>query len=111
AAVRAAELCAALKREGKTLWDRLDELSVAHGLSRASQWSVVLPGSEGKARIDDAMRRLRAEPPAALGGVNIARRIDMAKEPAAGFDKSPLPPSDVLVFHDEEGMRLTVRPS
>ena len=111
AAVRVAELCAALRREGKTLWDRLDELSVAHGLSRAAQWSVVLPGREGQARIAEAMRRLREEPPGALAGVKVARRVDMAKTPAAGFEESPLPPSDVLVFYDEDGMRLTVRPS
>lgn len=111
AAVRVAELVAGLRREGKTLWDRLDELSVTHGLSRDLQWSVVLPGSEGQARIAEAMRRLREEPPEALAGVKVARKVDMAKSPATGFEKSPLPPSDVLVFYDEEGTRLTVRPS
>src|SRR5690606_16428565 len=104
AAARVAELCAGLKREGKTLWDRLDELSVNHGLSRASQWSVVLPGAEGQARIQEAMRRLREQPPKALAGVGVARKVDMAKAPAAGFEACPLPPADVLVFYDEDGM-------
>lgn len=111
AALHVAELAAALRREGKTLWDRLDELSVAHGLSRAAQWSVVLPGSEGQARIAEAMRRLREEPPATLAGAKVVRQVDMAKSPAPGFEQSPLPPSDVLVFYDENGTRLTVRPS
>ena len=111
AAVRVAELAAALKQEGKTLWDRLDELAVKHGLARADQWSVVLPGAEGQARIAEAMRRLRDEPPSALAGASVTRRVDLATAPAAGFEGSDLPGADVLVFYDEDGTRLTVRPS
>jgi phosphomannomutase len=111
AAVRVAELAAALRAEGKTLWDRLDELAVAHGLSRALQWSIVLPGSEGQTQIASLMRALRESPPSALGGAEITRRIDLSASPAPGFEGSPLPNSDVLVFHDATGTRLTVRPS
>ncbi|MFZ9886578.1 MAG: phospho-sugar mutase [Myxococcota bacterium] len=111
AAVRVAELAAALRAEGKTLWDRLDELAVAHGLSRALQWSIVLPGSEGQTQIVSLMRALRESPPSALGGAEITQRIDLSASPAPGFEGSPLPNSDVLVFHDATGTRLTVRPS
>ena len=42
-------------------------LLVAHGLSHQVQWSVTLPGAEGRRRIDAAMAQLRKEPLSRLG--------------------------------------------
>lgn len=114
AAVRVAELVAFLKERGETLHDRLDELAVRHGLSRADQWSVVLPGAEGKAKIEGLMAALRSEPPETLAGSSVARRLDLNKRPGEGnprFEGSEMPPSDVLVFWAEDGTRLIARPS
>jgi phosphomannomutase len=114
AALRLAERARHLKRSGRTLLDRLDELLVAHGLSHQVQWSVVLPGAEGRARIDAAMAALRASPPGRIGRSPVVRVLDAAagEERVRGEVRpSPLPPSDVLAFQSEDGARLTVRPS
>lgn len=114
AAVRVAEMVAYYKKQGKTLFDRLDELSIEHGLSGALQWSVVLPGSEGKAQIAALMETLRREPPADLAGEPVSRRIDLNLSAAQGnemFEGSEMPPSNVLVFWGEAGTRLIARPS
>ena len=45
-----------------------DELSVAHGLSHATNWSVTMPGATGMEKIKGAMTSLRKEPLASLDG-------------------------------------------
>ena len=114
AAVRVAEMVAHYKTQGKTLFDRLDELAIEHGLSGALQWSVVLPGSEGKSQIAALMETLRSEPPTELAGEPVTRRIDLnlpASPSNELFEGSDMPPSNVLVFWSEAGTRLIARPS
>jgi phosphomannomutase len=114
AALRLAELARYLKTGGQTLLDRLDDLLVAHGLCHQVQWSVVLPGAEGRARIDAAMAQLRASPPGRIAASPVVRVLDAeAGEERVGGERRPsgLPPSDVLAFQSEDGARLTVRPS
>ena len=57
------------------------------------------------ALIEDAMARLRAEPPAALGG----RAVERADDLAQGSDD--LPPTDGLRYRLADGGRVVVRPS
>ena len=114
AALRLAELARFLKTGGETLLDRLDDLLVAHGLCHQVQWSVVLPGAEGRARIDAAMAQLRASPLGRIGTSPVVRVLDAAEgEERVRGERRPsgLPPSDVLAFQSEDGARLTVRPS
>ena len=114
AALRLAELARFLKTGGMSLLDRLDDLLLDHGLSHPVQWSVVLPGLEGRARIDSAMARLRASPPACIGASPVVRTLDAqaGEERARGERRpSPLPRADVLAYEGEDGARLTVRPS
>ncbi|HVO09333.1 MAG TPA: phospho-sugar mutase [Vicinamibacteria bacterium] len=114
AALRLCELARFLKSRGGTLPDQLDALLVAHGLSHQVQWSLTLPGAEGRQRIEGAMARLRNEPFARLGASPVVRMLDAE----AGVERlrgesrpSGLPRSDVLAFQSEDGARLTVRPS
>ncbi|HUL77653.1 MAG TPA: phospho-sugar mutase, partial [Vicinamibacteria bacterium] len=114
AALRLAELSRFLKKGGRTLLDRLDDLLAAHGLSHQVQWSVVLPGTEGRARIDAAMARLRARPPQRIGASPVVRVLDAARgEERVRGERRPssLPRADVLAFQSEDGARLSVRPS
>jgi phosphomannomutase len=114
AALRLAELARSLKKSGRTLLGYLDDLLVAHGLSHQVQWSVVLPGAEGRARIDAAMASLRASPPARIGKSPVVRVLDAeAGEERVRGERRPsgLPRSDVLAFQSEDGARLTTRPS
>jgi phosphomannomutase len=114
AALRLAEMARFLKAGGKSLLDRLDELLVAHGLFHQVQWSVVLPGREGRTRIDEAMARLRASPPIRIRSSPVVRVLDAgAGEERVRGERRPsgLPRSEVLAFQAEDGARLTVRPS
>jgi Phosphomannomutase len=86
AAVVAADLAAALKADGRTLLDRLDELAIAHGVHLTAGVSLRM---EPAVR-DAAVARLQSSPPAGW----------TAERPAP----------DVLRLH-RPGARLVIRPS
>jgi phosphomannomutase len=114
AALRMAELCRHLKASGQTLLGRLDELLVAHGMSHQVQWSLTLPGADGRARIAAAMNTLRTSPPDRIGESPVVRVLDAERgleRTHAGTRPSSLPRADVLAFWAEDGARLITRPS
>jgi phosphomannomutase len=114
AALRMAELCRHLKASGRTLLERLDELMVAHGMSHQLQWSVTLPGAEGRARIGAAMTALRRSPPERIGLSPVVRTLDAERgeeRTPEGTRPASLPRADVLAFWAEDGARLIARPS
>lgn len=102
AALLVCELAAALKAEGRTLVDVLDDLARAHGLHATDQVSVRVADL---GLIPQAMARLRDEPPAALGGLDVLGVDDLAT------GSESLPPTDGLRFHLADGARVIVRPS
>jgi phosphomannomutase len=102
AALLMAELAARLKAEGRALTDLLDDLAREHGLHATDQLSVRV---DDLSLIEDAMARLRAAPPTALGG----RAIEQAEDLLEGTDT--LPPTDGLRYRLAEGGRVVVRPS
>ncbi|MFC6062567.1 phospho-sugar mutase [Streptomyces ochraceiscleroticus] len=89
AALLITELAAVLKRDGRTLTDLLDDLAVEHGLHATDQLSVRV---EDLSVIADAMRRLREQPPAALGGLAVAAAEDLSR------GTETLPPTDGLRY-------------
>jgi phosphomannomutase len=114
AALRLAELARFLKTRGATLLDRLDDILVAHGLSHQMQWSLTLPGTEGRQRMAGAMAELRGRPLQKIGTSPVIRVLDAEQgvELVRGERRpSGLPRSDVLAFQSEDGARVTVRPS
>ncbi len=114
AALRMAELVRFLKGRGQTLLGRLDELLLAHGMSHQVQWSLTLPGSDGRARIVAAMTALRASPPDRIGESPVVRTLDAERgleTTLEGTRPSPLPKADVLAYYSEDGARLIARPS
>ncbi len=102
AALAVAELAALLRSRGRTLVDALDDLAVRHGVHATDQLSVRVTDL---ALIADAMARLRARPPATLGGQAVLEAVDLA----AGADG--LPPTDGLRYRTDGGVRVVVRPS
>ncbi|WP_323793275.1 phospho-sugar mutase [Nocardioides sp.] len=96
------ELAAELKAEGRDLRDLLDDIATEHGLHATDQVSVRV---EDLSIISDAMQKLRAQPPASLGGFDVLAAEDLA-EGAGG-----LPPTDGLRYRLAEGARVIVRPS
>jgi phosphoglucomutase/phosphomannomutase len=71
-----AELTASLKAQGKTLHEQLDAIFCTHGCHLERQVAITLPGAAGMDRMREIMATLRSQPPAALGGLPVARVRD-----------------------------------
>lgn len=95
------EMVAALKAQGRGPQDVLDDLARKHGVYATSQLSVRV---SDLSLITDAMARLRADPPAVLGGRAVVRTDDLE----TGVDG--LPPTDGLRFTLSDA-RVIIRPS
>jgi phosphomannomutase len=95
AALLVCELAAALKAEGQSLSDRLDELAREFGVHATDQLSVRVADL---ARIPQMMTRLRSQPPATLLGQPVTEIRDL------------LPATDAVVVRTTRA-RVVVRPS
>jgi len=100
AALAMLRLAAGAKAAGRSVLDRYDELESAHGVHLTSQ--VTLRTAD-QAQV---MRRLRADPPAELGGQPVTSLADLA----AGDGARGVPRADVLIFR-LPGARVVLRPS
>jgi phosphomannomutase len=101
AALLLAEMVAALKADGRSVWDVLDDLATQHGLHITDQLSIRV---SDLSKIAAAMHRLRTDPPATLGGLQMMAIEDLSQ----GIDG--LPPTDGLRFR-LPGVRVIARPS
>jgi phosphomannomutase len=100
AALAMLRLTTEARAAGRSVLDRYDELETAHGVHMTAQ--VTLRTTEPA----DVMKRLRADPPAALVGQPITSMVDLSEEGTAG----ELPRADVLIFRMAGG-RIVLRPS
>ena len=102
AALLLAEMAAALRAQGRSLLDVLDDLALAHGVHATDSFAV---------RVDDLsligtlMSRLREQPPTDIGGVPVARVDDLSE------GSGQLPPTDGLRYYLQDASRVIVRPS
>jgi len=71
-----AEYAAELKKEGKTLYDRLLELYVEHGVYMERLDSAYFLGASGFETMQRVMADLRANPPKKLGDYDISAILD-----------------------------------
>ena len=102
AALTVAAIAAAAKRDGRTLLDLLDDQARRYGLHATTQLSFRVADLS---LIADAMARLRAEPPASLGGLTVTAADDLTRGDGG------LPPTDGLRYRLAGGARVVVRPS
>ena len=65
-----------ISADGKTLSQRLDELYAQFGCYAEGQLSILMPGEKGMDDMRTLMARLRATPPASLGGLKVVRTRD-----------------------------------
>jgi phosphomannomutase len=96
------ELAAGLRAQGRTLLDRLDDIAVRYGLHQTDQLSARMDHAD---QIAAVMTRLRADPPASLGGFAVESYADLAT------GTNGLPPTEGLRFRIAESGRVVVRPS
>ncbi|MBB6403551.1 phospho-sugar mutase [Arthrobacter sp. AZCC_0090] len=97
-----AELAAAAKAEGKTVFDTLDEIYLVHGLHASDQLSIRVADL---GLLDAMMNRLRADPPESFGGSAIETFVDLAE------GSEQLPPTDGLLYLTKDQSRVIIRPS
>jgi phosphomannomutase len=96
------EIAAEAKAAGRGLTDLLDDLAAEFGLHATDQLSVRVGDL---AEIGAALERLRATPPAELGGLAVEAVDDLA------LGGSGLLPTEGLRYRLAEGARVVVRPS
>jgi phosphomannomutase len=99
AALAMLALATGAKPTGRSVLEVYDDLESAHGVHLTSQ--LTLRTADQAA----VMSRLRADPPAELGGLPVTELADLAAAPRAG-----MPTADVLVFR-LAGARVVIRPS
>lgn len=111
-----AEAACYYSTQGKTLCDVMAEIFEKYGYYLEHVESTTLPGIDGLKVMADIMARIRKNPPSEIGGVKVARVLDILSgtetAPATGkTTKLDYPESDVLYFSMEGGHFVCVRPS
>ena len=102
------EAAAYYKKQGKTLWDVLEELYRTHGYFFDAVTALTLTGAEGAKKMRQMMADLRNAPPAAAGEIAVSHVEDYLSPAmqAQGFGCS-----DMLRFVMADGSWVAVRPS
>jgi|GEM_PF-126527 len=103
------ELKSSLTAAKSSLADRLDELSLAHGLHATRQVSITFDGAAGETKRRQIMAALRKDPPKEVGGKAIAATKDFQDEAQASA--AGVPTANMLVWSLEGGGQVIVRPS
>ena len=112
-----AEYAAELKREGKTLVDRLYELYDEYGLFVERLDTIVCPGAHGFSQMQAIMKSLRASPPESIDGEPVTAVIDyqtLKRTDTNSGERSAVDciKGDVLVLElGDRRRRVTIRPS
>jgi phosphomannomutase len=109
AAVAFAEMVALLHAEGRTVLDRIHELSVQHGAWISHQVSVMRPGAAGQREIAEAMAVLSDRTPDELGGLAVTAVTDYRQ----GAEGRPpwLAATDLVELSLGSSGRAMIRPS
>lgn len=102
--------------QGMTLFDALEALYRKYGFYGEKTHNLVMPGLDGLEKMAQLMRDLRADPPAAIAGVEVLRRKDYTDGSVIDCrtgEKSAmeLSGSNVLRYELADGTTILVRPS
>ncbi|PZL70648.1 phosphoglucomutase [Enterococcus plantarum] len=115
ALVLLAEVAAFYKKQGKTLYDGLQDIFEEYGYFEEKTISVTLSGIEGSEKIKALMKKFREEAPTSFANIKVTQTEDF-KELTRTFTDGKVealstPPSDVLKYFLEEGSWIAIRPS
>ncbi|EGO5023736.1 phospho-sugar mutase [Enterococcus faecalis] len=115
ALVLLAEVAAFYKKQGKTLYDGLQDIFEEFGYFEEKTISVTMSGIEGSGKIKALMAKCREQAPTEFAGIRVAQTEDF-KELTRTFadgqtEQLQTPPSDVLKYHLEDGSWIAIRPS
>lgn len=110
------EIAAQMKAKGSSVYQKLLELYVEHGLYKESLVSMVKKGKDGAQEIEEMMVGLRKNPPKEIDGEKVVMVEDYQNSTfrrLLNFEQGDLllPKSNVLVYHTEDGTKIAARPS
>ena len=110
------EMAAYEKSKGHSLFSKLIDLYIQHGLFREHLISITKKGMDGQQQIAEMMDRYRTNPPSLLGGVAVTSLLDYEKREARDLTNGQicaieLPKSNVLQFILADGSKVSARPS
>ncbi len=100
-----AEAAAYYRKQGKTLFNVLQELYEKYGFYNEDEPNLILEGIEGSKRIARMMAHVRASLPVEVAGLKVVKTIDYSN----GYED--IPASNVLRFFLEDGSWFSIRPS
>lgn len=113
-----AEYGAELKRQGKTLYDRLLEMYTEYGIYSERLDTIVCPGASGFERMKSIMAGVRSNPPTAIGSHKVTAISDyltLQKTNVDGTNAQDLActvSGNVVVLEcGDAKRRITIRPS
>ena len=116
ASLMVAEMAAYYGNQGKTLLDAMEDLYETYGRYREKTMNLVMPGLDGLRKMQALMAKLRAEHPAEIGGVPVAKVRDyqtgeLSVTGLGVVGQTPISGSNVLYFELADGSSFIVRPS
>ena len=100
-----AEAAAYYRKQGKTLWNVLQELYEKYGYYAEDEPNIILEGLAGADRIKRMMSYVRNNLPETVAGIKVVKVIDYIN----GYQD--IPASNVLRFFLEDGSWFAIRPS
>lgn len=110
------EMAAYEKEKGRSLYEKMVDLSVQYGFYKEHLISITRKGMDGQQQIANMMEGYRKNPPSSFNGISVAEIYDYekqeAKQLATGKSwKLKLPTSNVLQFLLSDGSVISARPS
>jgi phosphoglucomutase len=111
-----AEMVAAAKDKGLSLFDQLIEIYQKYGFYKEGLISLTKKGKAGAEEIQAMMAELRANPPKTINGSVVTHLLDYksgkSKDLATGLESDlDLDSSNVLQFLTADGSKISARPS
>lgn len=100
-----AEAAAYFRKQGKTLWDVLQDIYAKYGYFAEDEPNIVLEGIPGAERIGRMMKWIRANKPESVAGAKVTKVIDYID----GYED--IPPQNALRFFLDNGSWFAIRPS
>ncbi len=100
-----AEAAAYYRKQGKTLWDVLNEIYAKYGYFAEDEPNIVLEGIPGAQRIQRMMKYFRENLPTEVAGIKVDKVIDYIN----GYED--IPPQNAIRLFLENGSWFAIRPS
>jgi phosphoglucomutase len=104
------------KKQGLTLWDKMQQMYRKYGYYKENQVSITLEGADGAEKIKEIMKKMRDNPLLKIGNYSVLKVRDYSTSKIKDLinDKISdinLPKSDVLYYELEDDFWCCIRPS